>query len=51
MRPNDLRARSNTMPRIVKNIVAALHRERDDQAELRYSRGIAPRRAPKRSAR
>ena len=40
------------MPRIVKNIVAALHRERDDQvAELRYSRGIAPRRAPKRSAR
>jgi hypothetical protein len=39
------------MPRIVKNIVAALHRERADQAELRYSRGIAPRRSPKHSTR
>jgi hypothetical protein len=39
------------MPRIVKSIVAALHRERGEEGELRYSRGIAPRRAPKHSTR
>jgi hypothetical protein len=36
------------MTRLVKNIVAALHREHDGRGDLRYSRGIAPRPAPKR---